>query len=55
MLLDWEKAFDQVRQDATPVVMERSRIDKKLIGLVEALYRNPTFMVLVPTNYGSHF
>ena len=45
MLLDWEKAFDKGRQDAIPVVMERFKIDKKLIGLTAALYRNPTFLV----------
>ena len=44
-LLDWEKALDKVKQEAIPVVMERFGVDRKLINIVKALYRNPTFMV----------
>ena len=43
MLLDWEKAFDKVRQDAIPKVMERFNIGSRLINLVKAVYNDQVF------------
>ena len=45
VLLDWEKAFDKVTHEALFLTLERLNIDEKLINLVKALYRNPTFTV----------
>ena len=45
MLLDWEKAFDKVKQETIPIVLKRFGVDEKLINIVKALFRNPTFMV----------
>ena len=45
--LDWEKAFDRVRQDKMIEALERMQVDKTLIELVSALYNNPTFAVKI--------
>ena len=39
------KAFDKVRQDAIPKVMERFNIDVQLINLAKAAYNDPSFLV----------
>ena len=45
LLLDWEKTFDEVRQEAVHVALDRLDIDPKLLRMIKAMYRNPTFMV----------
>ena len=45
VLLDWEKAFDKVDQEALFEAMERMGIDDKFIRLTKQLYNNPTFKV----------
>ena len=45
VLFDWEKAFDKVRQEALIIALERMGISRKLVNMVKAMYRNPTFKV----------
>ena len=41
VLLDWDKAFDKVDQEALFEAMERMGIDDKLIRLTKQLYKKP--------------
>ncbi len=43
--LDWEKAFDKVDQTRMMEALERLNIPDKVIGVIKALYKEPTFKV----------
>ena len=45
LLLDWEKAFDKIDQEALFEAMDRMDIDPKLIRLTKQLYKNPKFKI----------
>ena len=45
ILLDWEKAFDKVKQDQLFEAIERMGVSEKLITMIKQLYKNPVFNV----------
>eukprot|EP00959_Pyramimonas_sp_CCMP1952_P333556 6985006-Pyramimonas_sp.AAC.1 len=45
LFLDWEKAFDRVTHAALFSALERMQLPDKIVNVVKALYRNPTFQV----------
>jgi len=45
VLLDWEKAFDNVSQKQLFIALGRMGIDIKLISLIKQLYKNPVYKV----------
>ena len=47
VLLDWEKAFDNVSQAGLLAALERMNVDEKLIRAISSLYRKPTYKVEV--------
>jgi len=47
LLLDWEQAFDKVRQERTFESMERVGIARKLVTMARAVYAKPEFYVCI--------
>ena len=47
VLLDWEKAFDKLTREGLFSALESANIPGKMIRIVEALYKSPTFQVEV--------
>ena len=45
VLLDWEKAFDKVKHDKLFEALERMNVPPKVINVIKAIYRHPTFKV----------
>ena len=45
ILLDWEKAFDKIKQDKLLESLERMSLPNKIIASVRNLYSNPKFAV----------
>ena len=45
VLLDWEKAFDKVKHEKLFEALARMNIPTKIINMVKALYKNPTFRI----------
>ena len=45
VFLDWEKAFDRVRQDKLLEALERLEVDQKMIKAIQSLYNKPQFAV----------
>ena len=50
LILDWEKAFDKVDQEALFEAMERMNIDPKLIRLTKQLDKNRQFYIEMDGN-----
>ena len=49
VFLDWEKAFDRIRQDKLMECLERMNVDPKMIKAIRSLYSDPTFAVEIGT------
>lgn len=45
--LDWEKAFDKVKQDKLIEALRRMNIPEKLVKAISSLYTNPQFRVKI--------
>ena len=45
VLLDWEKAFDNIDQERMFEALRRLNIPRKVIANIQALYANPKFKV----------
>ncbi len=45
ILLDWEKAFDKVKQEKLFEALERMGVAPKLINMIKQLYKNPKYKV----------
>ena len=45
VLLDWEKAFDQVTRQGMKSALERMEVGDKMKGVILSLYERPTFKV----------
>ena len=50
VFLDWEKAFDRVKQDKLFEALERMNIPPHFVNVIRSLYNNPQFSVRM----GSH-
>ena len=53
VFLDWEKAFDRVRQDKLFEALERMGIPAKYISAIKSLYRDPSFCVKIGDSLSS--
>ena len=53
VFLDWEKAFDRVRQDKLVEALTRMGIPSKFVTAVRSLYNNPSFCVRVGAHKSS--
>ena len=47
LFLDWEKTFDKVDQKLLITALRTYGIPDKLINLIKAMYKNPTFKVAI--------
>ena len=45
VFLDWEKAFDRVKQDKLFEALERMNIPSHFVNVIRSLYNNPQFSV----------
>ena len=45
LLLDWEKAFDNIDYEMLFSTLEHLHIPEQLISLIKGLYKNPEFYV----------
>lgn len=45
VFLDWEKAFDKVNQKALKITLEGFNLDEKIVAMVMAMYKEPSFYV----------
>ena len=53
--MDWEKAFDRIAHNALFLSLERLNIPTKLINMIRALYRNPTFKVNIDGHFSNSY
>lgn len=51
--LDWEKAFDRIKQDKLHEALERMNIPQKYLKAIASLYNKPQFAVKMPTGDSS--
>ena len=47
IFLDWEKAFDRIKQDKLLEVLRRVKVPCKIIAAVASLYKRPMFRVRI--------
>ena len=45
VLLDWAKAFDEVKHEALFKALRRMNVPDKYVNVIKELYRRPTFKV----------
>eukprot|EP00975_Prorocentrum_lima_P014745 3128039-Prorocentrum_lima.AAC.1 len=45
VLLDWEKAFDKIRQAALLQALSRFQLPQHILDIIAMLYSSPTFFV----------
>ena len=43
VLLDWEKAFDEINRTGLMIALKRMNVDEKLIKLVQSVYKKTDF------------
>ena len=44
VLLDWEKAFDKLTREGLFSALRRANIPEKMVRVIEAMYKTPTFI-----------
>jgi len=47
VFLDWEKAFDRIRQDKLIECLKRMNVDQQMINAISSLYASPSFAVKI--------